>query len=159
VDGTIPTPTISVSGDTLTSSSGYTYQWYQDGTLISGATSQTYVPTANGDYQVIVTSDDGCTSDSSLAYTYTAGAATDNSILAGLVKFYPNPTTGILNIQDNAGLNGNFTVTVCDISGKILMSSKGSHSIDLSTLKTGIYFVTLSSEKSGFVTKKISLIR
>ena len=60
-----PTPTISLSLNTITSNATSGNQWYNTASgIISGATAQTYNPTANGYYYVIVTLN-GCSSDSS----------------------------------------------------------------------------------------------
>ncbi|HXC05204.1 MAG TPA: immunoglobulin domain-containing protein, partial [Bacteroidia bacterium] len=47
------TPTITLGGATLTSSSATGNQWYLNGTLIVGATSQNYTTVANGNYTVV----------------------------------------------------------------------------------------------------------
>ncbi len=47
---------------TATNVSGVTYQWYQDGVLIPGATSSTLQVTTAGVYSVIVTNSGGCSS-------------------------------------------------------------------------------------------------
>lgn len=73
-----PLPTATVSSATssfdfcdggsldLNAPSGATgYQWYKDGSAITGGTSATYSTTASGSYAVEVTSADGCTSLSS----------------------------------------------------------------------------------------------
>lgn len=74
--GIAPTPTIIAGTSTtfctggsvvLTSSSASSYKWYQDGVLISGATSQTYTATTSAAYTVITTNVAGCTSPVSLA--------------------------------------------------------------------------------------------
>lgn len=44
--------------------SSYTYQWYKDGTIISGATSSTYLAKESGNYKVKVTSKSGKTATS-----------------------------------------------------------------------------------------------
>ncbi|HVT04339.1 MAG TPA: carboxypeptidase regulatory-like domain-containing protein, partial [Thermoanaerobaculia bacterium] len=75
-----PTPTITPGGPTtfctggsvtLTSSSASGNQWYLNGNPIGGATNQTYIATASGDYTVIVTDGNGCTSASSAITTVT----------------------------------------------------------------------------------------
>src|SRR5207249_6135844 len=74
-----PTPTITPGGPTtfctggsvtLTSSSASGNQWYLNGNPIGGATNQTYVATAAGNYTVIVTSL-GCSSAASAPATVT----------------------------------------------------------------------------------------
>lgn len=52
---------MTVSGNDLSINTGFpSYQWYQDGLPISGATNNTYTVTSNGDYMVIVTNASGC---------------------------------------------------------------------------------------------------
>ena len=77
------TPSISAGGPTtfcaggsvvLTSSSASGYQWYKDGTAISGATNQTYSVTTPGTYSVIVTNS-GCSSAMSAGITITVNPA------------------------------------------------------------------------------------
>lgn len=76
----VPIPTITTSGSlsfcnggsvTLTSSATSGNQWYKDGVLISGATSQNYIATIAGTYAVIVTSG-GCSGLSSANQVITA---------------------------------------------------------------------------------------
>ena len=45
-------PTITQSGDSLISSSGNSYQWYMNDSLLQGATKQSYRPTRNAMYKV-----------------------------------------------------------------------------------------------------------
>src|SRR5205807_6564180 len=65
-------PTTFCTGDsvTLTSSSATGNLWYLNGNPIGGATSNTYIATASGDYTATVTAA-GCTSVASLATTVT----------------------------------------------------------------------------------------
>ncbi|KAF0200175.1 MAG: FG-GAP repeat-containing, partial [Bacteroidetes bacterium] len=49
------TPVITIEGFTLTSSATDGNQWYMNGIIIEGATSQTYEVTENGDYTCVVT--------------------------------------------------------------------------------------------------------
>jgi PKD repeat protein/predicted secreted protein len=67
-------PTISAVGSLLTSSAATTYQWYFNGGLISGATSQTYTATQDGSYTVVVTNAYGC-SNTSAPYNYNVTTA------------------------------------------------------------------------------------
>lgn len=74
-----PTPTISQNGTVLTSSATSGNQWYLDGTLISGATSQTYTINQNGNYTVIATIG-SCSSDTSATLTINSAFTVDVSI-------------------------------------------------------------------------------
>ncbi|MFY9311125.1 MAG: T9SS type A sorting domain-containing protein [Bacteroidia bacterium] len=96
----VPTPTITQNGPVLTSSSATGNQWYLNGNIISGATSQTYTTTQSGSYTVVVTSN-GCTSAASAAVTvsstFTAGVSIsgDNAACVGeSLTFTATPTNG-----------------------------------------------------------------
>lgn len=67
-------PTISANGNQLTSSAANTYQWYFNGGIISGATSQTYIATQSGNYYIVVTNSNGCSSTSA-PYSYNVTTA------------------------------------------------------------------------------------
>ncbi|RVU25990.1 gliding motility-associated C-terminal domain-containing protein [Sandaracinomonas limnophila] len=55
---------------TIQSSNGSTYQWFKNGVIIVGATSQTYNVTESGDYTVVVTNTSGCASEASLGVSF-----------------------------------------------------------------------------------------
>ncbi len=74
-----PTPTISQNGTVLTSSATSGNQWYLDGTLMPGATNQTYTISQNGDYIVIATVG-SCPSDTSAILTINSAFTVDITI-------------------------------------------------------------------------------
>lgn len=66
----LPIPTITYSAGVLsTSSVAPSYQWYRNGTVISGATSSSYTLTLDGTYKLIITNSNGCPSTSA-DYSY-----------------------------------------------------------------------------------------
>lgn len=76
---TQPASAVIVSGDTTTLSvvatgSGLSYQWYLDGTAISGATASTYVASAAGSYYVVVTNASGSVTSSTATVTVSSAA-------------------------------------------------------------------------------------
>jgi uncharacterized protein (TIGR02145 family) len=81
-----PSANITVNGDacinktTLTTTSGLSsYAWYKDNVVISGATSNTYTPSASGAYQVQV-SNGSCSSTSTSTTIYTCGRTADGKM-------------------------------------------------------------------------------
>jgi multisubunit Na+/H+ antiporter MnhE subunit len=69
---------------------------------------------------------------------------------------FPNPTTGILDINFNTDTD--FTVDILDMVGRIVLSktlTNGSGQVDLSGCAKGIYFI--KSRKLGVQTMKIVL--
>ena len=73
----------------------------------------------------------------------------DNSLSA--LAVYPNPTTGIINIQNAEGIK---KASLTDVSGKVFNVTVVSNAIDMSTLASGVYFLTLQTE-TGTTTRKI----
>ena len=80
-------PTVAVNGDscinktTLSTTSGLTsYTWYKDNMAISGATSNTYIPTTAGDYKVEV-SNGTCTNISSITSISICGLTAEGKLL------------------------------------------------------------------------------
>lgn len=73
---------------------------------------------------------------------------------------YPNPSNGIFKIKMNSYSNLPLTYLVSDITGKIILQNKvelldsKSFAVNLSSFKSGIYFIKLDSSDMS-VTKKI----
>ena len=72
---------------------------------------------------------------------------------------YPNPTTGIINIQ-SSNLNETVELAIYNLQGQVLVSDQrspvnGAISVDLSTMNTGVYFIKIASEE-GTVVKKVA---
>ena len=78
----------------------------------------------------------------------------DNGVDA--ISIFPNPTDGILNILSPK--ESITSIEVYDVRGRKLsdaaLNSQGNYTIDVSNLKTAIYFVTVTTE-NGSITKRI----
>lgn len=67
------------------------------------------------------------------------------------LNMYPNPTSGIIHIQTDLTIK---KIRVLDINGRKIMEQSMTSQLDLSHLKTGVYFILLESN-SSYVTQKI----
>jgi hypothetical protein len=145
--------TVTVAGIDLTSNqSGASYQWVECPayTDVAGATSQSFTPTQDGDYAVIITLN-GC-EDTSACETISGVGLTDIG-LRDIV--YPNPTSGEITIQ----FHGYFTYNIVNALGEKVISDAGKdvENLDISHLENGIYFIEIfaGENKSSFkVVKK-----
>jgi arylsulfotransferase ASST/type IX secretion system substrate protein len=149
-------PTISESTGTLTSSSATTYQWYMNGVQIPGAASQSYTPSASGIYLVRITDVNGCVYSYSSSYVFTMTATGINeNLLENAFVIFPNPSNGLINI-DNSALNGEtYSVTVFDATGKVILKEECASRLDFSSADNGIYFINIVSPSIGTINKKV----
>ena len=159
--GTTPaTPTISLVGLTLTSSSVTGNQWYLDGVLIAGATAQTYTATVNGTYTVVLTSG-GCASSISTPIVIT-NVGIDESVNPYLFGIYPNPNDGNFNVTFTSADKSTYKLELFNALGQIifrddLVDFKGVYTKKLSVTEygKGVYTITLTNSKNETVKKVI----
>ncbi|MCX7727902.1 MAG: T9SS type A sorting domain-containing protein [Bacteroidia bacterium] len=144
---TPPQPTVSVSGGTLTCSpSAASYQWYLNGSPITGATSQTYLATQNGYYSVWISNTAGCQSSSSSVYVTVTGVQNFTSSYG--IKITPNPATNFIEI--NSSEKQSLLVKINDLTGKELYVStfdfkqSDKYQIDISKFESGIYLIEIT---------------
>lgn len=76
------------------------------------------------------------------------------ALMLSSLKLFPNPAKDILNIEMLNTKTRKFTFDITDANGTVLIRTKNEYMIDVSNLKTGIYFGTMEVEGQK-VTKKI----
>jgi hypothetical protein len=147
----------NLSGFTIgANQSGATYQWINCGTgaAIPGATSQTYTATADGDYAVVVTMS-GC-GDTSACVTISGLGLVSNDDNAFLV--YPNPTTGIINIQLSDMPGDMVSIKIVNAIGEVVYSGQQAQStfkVDFYNQPKGVYYVVLTTDDGTNVKKVV----
>lgn len=148
--GALPAvPVISASGNTLSCSmSQVTFQWFLNGTAISGATQSTFAATQQGSYTVTVTNTNGCsrTSDN---FSFNPLSIGEKGRYRQL-SLSPNPVTGILNVND---ADIDFTrqrPTIFNTAGKPVGGFKvtGKTSLNVSGLSAGVYVIRIDDKAS-----------
>ncbi len=152
-----PTPIVTLTGTTLTSSTATSYQWYLNGQPIVGETSQVCPITLNGDYSVII---DGGTCPSNSFTIITAGIAQLSNDC--FFNVYPNPNDGNFFISFDVPEKNNYTLRVVNSIGELIykevltnFEGKYTNEMNFKTLSKGIYMVNLSSPTNDIVKKII----
>jgi hypothetical protein len=147
----------SQTGSVLTAdSAGYTYQWLDCDNgyaIISGATNQTYTPTAGGNYAVELT-DNGCV-DTSACLTSTVGI---NELNNQSFVMYPNPSIdGMFTITTNSTI---VQINVTDAVGRTIQLQADSNTglVDGSSLASGKYIVRVITKKNTFI-KRLMILK
>jgi hypothetical protein len=153
------TDSLTLTGDTLslTAAGGQFYQWYVNGTIISGAIGTSYVPGHTGAYQVSVIDSSGCRTSSAVINITMAGMNTISD--DKLISIYPNPSSGMITIQ--CGDESPRMLTISDELGRVVMddiSVINQKTIDLSSLLNGIYYIQVT-EGNSLRTFKCSVMK
>jgi len=160
---TLPVNNAQLHGNTSSDPDGVivTYAWTQVSgpaqAVISGGTTAiaTVSDLTTGIYtfELKVTDDDGATSIKTMKVTV------ENQLHPKpFIKLYPNPTSGLLNLQYVENTNGKFRIVIYDASRKLMkdeMIDKNQVSItktmDVSLFDSGVYFILVISPNESQV--------
>lgn len=138
----LPAPTINQVGADLITGTFSTYQWLLNGSVIPTATNQTWTPTSNGNYQVIVTNASGC-SDTSSVFVFLSTSVNE---LSNGQNFSVTKNDGVIYVT----LAKTELVEVYDLLGNLVYSyTEQYHTIPV---PPGVYLV----RNKSFV-KKVGL--
>lgn len=155
-------PTILQNGNILMSSSSTDNQWYLNGDIIDGATSQFYTVTESGFYSVTVTDNFGCSNSSTPLNVNITGVDSENNYSD--INIYPNPTANIFIIEVTLSSNSSIQTEIKNTLGQTIytFSEKAASGLYKKTIDTnlaqGIYYLTLQTNE-GRTTKKIEIIK
>tara|TARA_R110000787_G_scaffold6697_4_gene23263 strand:+ start:423 stop:5087 length:4665 start_codon:yes stop_codon:yes gene_type:complete len=92
--------------------------------------------------------------DNLLALGLNSGQTIGNNSISDDMIIYPNPVKNLLNINPSYHLNS--TYRIIDLNGKLIQTGRIlNNSIDVHSLKTGVYLIELSDEEETFMQKFI----
>ena len=142
----------------VTPAAGLTLQWLSiaangTSTPVSGATSATFKPTANGVYQLSVSTNGCAVLSNSLSFNVPVITAADEPVLDQLTEIYPNPSESSILLKTSLKKSGAVDIIISDVLGKTVYNhnettdaGKYEHKIGLENLASGVYVVTLRVE-------------
>lgn len=154
----VPIPDFEYEGETwynvmiVQDNTAETIQYYIDGELLYtgdafGATNIEQIVILNDNYEGFAYIDN---------MSVTNVLSRNNAVLASQFSVFPNPTTGIINVANADALVNN--VAIVDINGRTVKTANfagvSEASVNISDLASGVYMMTISSDK-GTTTKKI----
>lgn len=155
------TPVITKVGDTLISNATTGNQWYLNGVLIAGATSQKFRPVHLGNYTVVVTLM-GCSSVISNTINVTAITALSNLEISRSFEVYPNPTLGQFNISAVSSKPIEVSIEIFNNVGslqwkqeKVMIDGSFIKAVDLRAVPAGVYMVAIRNKDINVVRKVV----
>ncbi len=153
------TPVITIEGFTLSSSASEGNQWYLNGNIIEGATSQTYEVTENGEYTCVVTLNDCSSEVSNTIEVLNVGS---DPSLSFSMEVYPVPNNGMFTVKLFTPGSSAYSLTIYNALGRVVMSKESivahagySQMIDLTNSPAGIYTLVMQNANNKFVRKVV----
>lgn len=152
---TLPVNSTQLHGNNSSDPDGVitAYKWTQltgptQATMTNGATSVTTVSnltTGIYTYELKVTDDDGATSTKTIKVT-----VNNQQSPKAIIKIYPNPTTGVINVQYVDNANGKIQLLTYDANKKLMSKQEIdktqvsiTQTIDVTMYSRGIYFIQI----------------
>lgn len=162
ISGDLATVNIVANAAELSGTTNITtqqYQWMLDGEVIDGANDVNYTATENGDYSLMVTSQNNCT------YTSEALSVIVSSVndLVGLTEFtvFPLPFHEQLNYKISLDLPTEVRISLIDQNGKVVQEKQFARTSTINDqlpakdLASGVYLLKIETEKGKAVKKVI----
>ncbi|MEQ8474501.1 MAG: T9SS type A sorting domain-containing protein [Marinoscillum sp.] len=126
------------------------YQWYYNNEPVEGASSDSFIFSQQGTYYVEATLSSGCHTSSEVFVFIIPEeplALNKNSF-----TIWPNPASDVLHLTFEIGLRTEVSIDLIDQTGRTVLFSQlinqtgsSAQQIDISGLKTGLYFLRIQS--------------
>lgn len=137
--------------ETLQSNYSSGNQWYENDKIIEGAVLQSFAPSQSGTYTVKV-NNSGCVLSSD-SFLFVKSGENDPSL--NEIKYYPNPTDGIVQFETKMQVNN--AVQVIDNLGKVvgIFNFKDNSNgvlkgvYDFTNHSAGLYFIKMTMTNNG----------
>ncbi len=156
--------TISATGSVklnASPSSGVSWQWFNNGVAISGATTKQYTATSGGSYTVAITKN-ACTGTSAATIVTQLPAKTNAGITSDdnfSIQSYPNPVNDLLTISINGVETIHAQLEMINYNGQLMGSwllTSAQSTIDMSKYANGIYLIRYKDEEGRTGTLKVT---
>lgn len=156
-------PVISQTGNVLSSSPAFSYQWLLNGNILQGETGQQHNALTGGDYQVLITNSNGCSAVSDTLSLLSTGIIAVGE--SASLNVYPNPFSGQAMAELYVSQMSDATVEVFNLEGQLITTlfngscQPGTHKFEVNAenlnMQAGVYLLKVSVDGSVKVTRLI----
>lgn len=144
-------------------STSYTYSWASSPAGFSSPSANpTVTPITPGLTTYVVTITNtllGCSDTASVKVNVVLCSDLEEKTMAETLNVYPNPASGIIELEGTILNSRNYEVAIFSTQGKLLIKEINAKSIDLSAFSNGVYYLVLTAGNSAPVTKKVFLLK
>lgn len=151
----------SIISFSINGSSAITYNWNFGDNNTTAIPNPTHVYASEGTFSVTLEGTYGlCTNDSTINVVVASCVNTEELFLDRNIGVYPNPSSGIFNIELKANINDELEIKLFNQTGKLLMSQNinnakvGNYPVNISDYSKGIYILTITTAKAS-INKKL----
>jgi hypothetical protein len=126
----------------------------------NGSSSQTYNVTANGTYSVTVTGQNDCQTKK-VVYINPENSLEEISATGMAVKIYPNPGSGLFNLEINMEKPEDLIINIVSMNGQVVFNQKLTaqetllYPVDLTSYPRGMYQIMISGDNLIYRAKVI----
>lgn len=158
-------PTITRTGDTLKANSTVAdaYQWYRNGTMITGETNKKIVVALPGTYRVEIMDNNTCSSMSQPFDVILTDV--DEEVVAGHTNemtIFPNPTNGMFTVTANVSEAGAVRIELFNLVGERVlnvqeMANGGTFTstVNMGQLASGVYNVVVTTNNERWTVRLV----
>ncbi|MBK8845679.1 MAG: PKD domain-containing protein [Bacteroidetes bacterium] len=112
-------PVITLTGNVLSCTPAFSYQWYIVGDTTVYSISQSFTPTVNGNYYVLINDSNGCQAPSNVIGFF---SSTPELVVNNIYFIYPNPANDYFIIESKTQVKQNVQVEIYDALARLVYS-------------------------------------
>lgn len=153
----VPTANLSYSAGQLSvTPPAVHYQWYLNGFPLPNDTLQSWHPTQNGQYYVVVTGSNGCTAFSGTLNLTNVGIKEQEA--SNTISILNNPADDLVTIQLSENMLA-YKIELYDVSGKNIAAFENVfanyYSLSCNGFNEGMYLIRINTNKGIFIRKLV----
>ena len=142
-------PVITLDGVSITTSPAYSYVWYLNGVELPDSDSITWLPDTNGNYNVRIYDEFGCTSISGIFAITFVGIEHLNDFSGSI---YPNPANSKVYVKTTGKL---VKLQLYSVEGKFVKEVNYTNELDLEGISDGTYLLKIVDSNNEVAIKRL----